>query len=98
MKFSSCQMFNNAVWTKKANHRTFFDKLGQELGFQCTEDWYRLTKEDIEQHGGGRLLKKRYGNSVYTAMSQLYPQHKWLPWRFDEYIIDGYWESKANQR
>src|SRR5690348_9753036 len=31
--------FSNLVWTKKENHRTFFERLGKELQFNQLDDW-----------------------------------------------------------
>lgn len=61
----------DAVWTKKDYHLAFFSYLGKELGYQQLEDWYKLQREDIENYGGGKLLKKFYDNSPFKVLFQL---------------------------
>jgi hypothetical protein len=33
---------------------------------------------------------------MYSALSTIYPEKKWLPWLFDK-VPQGYWEDTANQ-
>ncbi len=32
--------------------------------------------------GGGGLLNKVYNGSISLLVSTVYPEHKWLPWKF----------------
>src|SRR5689334_8502540 len=54
ISFDTCQHFDNALWTKKENHRFFFDYLGKECRFTQMDDWYKLRREVIEEYGGSR--------------------------------------------
>src|SRR5690349_13275634 len=40
-----------SVWTKKENHRKFFDWLGKELSIKEVDGWYAVTKDIICSHG-----------------------------------------------
>src|SRR4051794_317800 len=60
------------------------------------EDWYKVTREDIYKHGGSGLLVNHYNSSVASVLQSVYPQHKWLLWRFKQLPL-GYWESPSNQ-
>src|SRR5438132_343978 len=95
------QVFQRAVWTKKENLIAFFDQLGKELNFHQPEDWYNLRKEDVEKHSGHALLKC-YGSmstvwfekectNFVQALKQIYPEHTWHCWRFNEQIPIGFW-------
>jgi hypothetical protein len=76
-KFKAIQKQN---W--ETDHKTFFDWLGNKLGFQQSEDWYRLKMEDITQNEGSQVISQ-YGGSIYKALSSIYPQYEWLPWKFN---------------
>src|SRR5690349_13494845 len=64
----------------ETNHRIFFDRLGQQLGLNSMDDWYNITNDDIQQHGGTDILKS-YGNSTAVALLNMYPHHKWKLWK-----------------
>src|SRR5882672_6668784 len=44
-------------WQQRANRRRYLDWLGQQLGFQQSEDWARLRVADVLHHRGKGLLK-----------------------------------------
>src|SRR4051812_25170341 len=79
----------------KSTHRIYFDWLGKELHFEKMEDWYNLTLNDIHRYRGDVLLK-RYRNSIVLALSDVYPKHQWLPWKFSSSTPYGYWKNKSN--
>ena len=37
---------------------------------------------DIERYGGGGLIHKYYGGSIMKALNHIYPEHRWIPWKF----------------
>lgn len=49
----------------------------------------------MTNHGLGLL--KRYGDSHINLLMQMFPDYKWLPWRFNNVPIN-YWRSAENQR
>jgi hypothetical protein len=60
------------------------------------EDWYKISRDNIEKNGGSTLLSK-YGNSPCKLVMALYPNHQWLVWKF-EIVPKGFWEIKENQK
>lgn len=69
------------LWEKEENHTEFFKWLGVQLGNDSMEDWYSVTVEEIYQYGG-RAVLNNYHNSRLKALQSVYPEHKWLPWKF----------------
>src|SRR5690349_21128292 len=65
-------------WEKTENQRAFFDRLSKTLGYECLEDWYNVTREDIIENRGGRLLNEHYNGSPSKALQTVYPQHNWM--------------------
>ena len=45
------------------------------------DDWYKLTADDMSEYGGITLLHL-YNNSPSKALQSVYPEHKWMIWRF----------------
>lgn len=39
------------------------------------EDWYAVKKADVIDYGGDVVLKSYYGNSLKSALIDLYPEH-----------------------
>jgi hypothetical protein len=46
------------------------------------EDWYHVSQSDILKYGGVGLLRK-YRNNISEMLAAVYPDHEWLPWKFD---------------
>eukprot|EP01122_Echinamoeba_exundans_P016050 TRINITY_DN8020_c0_g1_i1.p1 TRINITY_DN8020_c0_g1~~TRINITY_DN8020_c0_g1_i1.p1 ORF type:complete len:456 (-),score=51.34 TRINITY_DN8020_c0_g1_i1:344-1711(-) len=79
-----------------ALHRKRIEIIAHNLGIRKPEDWYACTVRQIENAGAGNLLT-HYGRSLYTALSQIYPEHEWKPWMFHK--LPKEWASKIeNQR
>lgn len=53
-----------------------------QLEYKEMDDWYNVTKEDIHKYGGFGLLYKYYNDSPSKALQSVYPNHKWMLWRF----------------
>eukprot|EP01126_Amoeba_proteus_P018019 TRINITY_DN1895_c0_g2_i4.p1 TRINITY_DN1895_c0_g2~~TRINITY_DN1895_c0_g2_i4.p1 ORF type:complete len:406 (-),score=71.79 TRINITY_DN1895_c0_g2_i4:1126-2343(-) len=68
-------------WNDLSNQRAFFESLGSELGFSSPENWYQIDLKTVIDWGGGRLMEK-YGNSPYKAVSMIFPEHNWKPYKF----------------
>ena len=75
----------------------FFNWLGKQLGYKEMTDWYNVTKEDIQKHGGAGLLASNYGDSPSKALKGVYPEHNWMLWNFNV-IPMRYWGNGENQR
>ena len=78
-------------WKKKENQKKFFDWLGKELGYKTLDDWYNITISIIDKHGGGSMLDTFYNGSPSKALKAVYPEHKWMPWRFKK-SPKGFWK------
>ena len=83
-------------WEDLANKLEYFDWLAVQLGVKTKEDWYSVTKENFIQHYGNTIMAK-FGNSPAAALQDVYPQHHWLPWKFNKLPL-GYWEDIRNQK
>jgi len=56
--------------------------MGKQLGYHAFQDWYSITHQDIEKHGGSGLISNHYNNSPVTTLLSLYPEFDWEPWKF----------------
>eukprot|EP01118_Nematostelium_gracile_P015833 TRINITY_DN641_c0_g1_i4.p1 TRINITY_DN641_c0_g1~~TRINITY_DN641_c0_g1_i4.p1 ORF type:complete len:268 (-),score=42.41 TRINITY_DN641_c0_g1_i4:35-838(-) len=82
----------------KQNDKLFFEYLANKLGLKDKDEWHKITKEDIVKEGGEGMLKKLYGGSVKVALQKMYPDHKWLVWKFDGHVQPGTWDDMKSQR
>ena len=87
----------NSFWAAQQNQRRFFDWLALQLGFKSVGDWYAITRDHIYNNGGAGLLSEYYGNSPSAALSTVFPEHKWMPWKFST-VPKRLWTNQANQR
>jgi len=61
------------------------------------DDWYNLTLEDINKHGGHTILRDYFNYSPSKALQGVYPEHNWMIWRFHT-VPRGYWEMVMNDQ
>src|SRR5689334_5535227 len=92
---SSHEPKKSGYWKDFKNHREFFDILGKELEFKNLDDWYNITTEQIQNAGGHTLLAEYYYNSPSTALKKIYPEHNWIPWKFNR-APSGLWKESEN--
>lgn len=90
------QQVPKGFWERRTNRRRYLDWLGQQLGFQQPEDWYRLTTQQLGRWYGERL-RIRFRSSVSAIMHDYLPQYPWLEWRFPQ-TPKGFWDRRANRR
>jgi hypothetical protein len=76
-------------------HIKFLDR---EMKIKEWEDWYSVKREHVESYGGKSLLYNHYQNSVYHAVRDIYPERKWLPWRFHERSSDLWNDQKLHRQ
>jgi hypothetical protein len=86
-----------ADWTKLQHREKFFNHLMSLVGCDTLEDFYRISPEDIAQYGGKVLLERVYDGHLTTALQSIYPNHTWLPWKFEQRVPHGFWEKLDNQ-
>src|SRR4051812_46748803 len=75
---------------------TFMAQVAHKQNVKSMEDWYKITREDIVANGGSTLLSK-YRDSPFKLITSTYPDHEWLPWKFQN-VPKGYWADKSNER
>src|SRR5271170_6889183 len=87
---------HDRLWKEITNQRKFFDWVGKQLGYKSFEDWYNITFEDINKHGGSGLLHY-YIDSPVNALLSIYPDFDWIIWKFHQ-VPRGCWKDKKNHR
>jgi hypothetical protein len=66
------------------------------LGIIHMEDWYEISKFQIEKNGGRQLLRN-YGDEMGRLLGNLYPEIDWHPWKFED-VSDSFWNESENCR
>jgi hypothetical protein len=96
-------------WQNPRSHRKFLDWVATERNITNYEDWYKVTnkvkkqitrylsEQDLIELGGSHILVKLYEGSCYRLLSTVYPEHEWLPWRF-ETTPRNFWNEPINCR
>ena len=82
---------------KLENHKKFFDWMSVQRGHNTMDDWYDVTTEDICNCGGGSLMQTYYNDSTTKALKSIYPEHKWMLWRFKN-SPNGFWSTSIARR
>ncbi len=66
-------------------HRYYFDWFAEKHSIYSQEDWYQIKLSQITQE---KILKyifyDHYNGDLCTALSILYPQYTWHPWKFSD--------------
>ena len=98
--------YNWTHWRFKTISKSYFDDLNNqktylhwirtELKIEQPEDWYSVKTEEIKQRNGQALLQ-HYGGSLFKILSVIYPEHSWIPWRFEK-VPPFFWEDIKNQK
>lgn len=84
-------------WKEANNHRLFFDNLGTKLGINTLDDWYHKISRKLILDNGGATLLKFHKQSAVIALMQAYPEHNWMPWKFNT-VPHRFWRLMDNQR
>lgn len=77
------------------NRVSFVERLGRHLGYTLIEDWYQISKKDMEEFGGAGLLVKYYNGSPIALIQDTYPNYWFIPWKFKN-APNGVWNSVDN--
>eukprot|EP01128_Nolandella_sp_AFSM9_P008126 TRINITY_DN4682_c0_g1_i1.p1 TRINITY_DN4682_c0_g1~~TRINITY_DN4682_c0_g1_i1.p1 ORF type:complete len:585 (-),score=94.63 TRINITY_DN4682_c0_g1_i1:175-1866(-) len=83
-------------WDSVDNQRDYLIWLQRKLGFQSEDDWYKLQSYHFIENQGFSLLYRERGGSPVSVLSHVFPQVKWLEWKFAK-TPKGFWEAKENQ-
>jgi hypothetical protein len=84
--------FNNML-----NQRKFLDYVGEQLGVETLDDWYKFMLDDVKKVAGISLFVNCYQSSLVKALQMVYPEHEWLPWKFMR-VPAGWWDDDHNLR
>jgi len=83
-------------WKDPKNHRLYMLWLGDQLGIREPSDWYHVTNQDFQNHGGGAFLLY-YDSTVSAAVKSYLPDYDWKEWMFDK-TPKGFWSQRKNRR
>jgi len=63
-------------WKAPENQRKFFDEFARSKKFNPMdpENWYSVTRNDIQRAGGSSLLNNYFNGSHVKALVKLYPE------------------------
>jgi hypothetical protein len=76
--------------------RRFLENISKEIGVQKMDDWHGVSSKMIGDKGGQSLLVKFRGN-LFDLLTDAFPEHKFLPWRFPQ-VRKGFWKDAGNCR
>jgi hypothetical protein len=86
----------NEFWDQPLNRWRYMHWLGEQLGVNRPEDWYRLTGPTIRRHRGTYVLKK-FNYSPTALLKDYWPDYDWKEWLFPN-VPRGFWAGAANRR
>ncbi len=68
-------------WSSQTNRKEYLDWLGEALGFQSVEDWYKLTSQDLINHYGSTLIGWM---DLKSIVKEAVPNYDFKPWLFNQ--------------
>lgn len=83
-------------WADEGNREAFFSKLGTDAGIQLPEEWKKVTRHLICQHGGSGLLR-RY-QSVQECMIDVFPSIRLQLFGSKTRLPSRFWQQSDNVR
>jgi hypothetical protein len=78
-------------WDHPQNCRDYLSWLAEQLNYKQLDNWYDVTLADFRNHFGNGYMQRF--NTPYQALQFAYPDHDWLPWRFEK-VPQGFWEDR----
>lgn len=84
-------------WSAAETRRAFLEGVAAELGVETMEDWRKVTTSDIRERGGRGLLR-RYGESVFGALRDTFPEQHFTEEQVRSHRPKGYWKLRENRR
>ncbi len=98
-------------WTQYSNHQSFLKELATKLNINDPEDWYKISRKTLEDHGGVSLLTSQYNGSISKLLTTVYSEYldslfrihfqsyKWDLSKFNSsHRQAGWWDNMTNQR
>ena len=108
-KITISQIRSKALFSQTTTElRHTLDDVAKELNFTQLNDWYKMPikvrstptvikpKEYPKLFQGDRF-EKEFNASPTQLLSHAYPEHEWLPWKFEK-CPNGFWNDVDNQR
>lgn len=86
----------NGFWGQPENRRNYMNWLGNVLEFKEPQDWYRLTRADIETNKGSGFFDF-YGGSRLAVLREQFPDFDWKEWLFGR-ASNSFWHNIRNCR
>lgn len=83
-------------WDDAQNRLRYLKWLGNRLGFETWENWYRIRISDFYENRGSSLITRTKDGIASLIMSH-FPEHEWQEWRFN-HTPPGFWDKQANRR
>lgn len=97
LQFLSLKLGVKGFWRNVDNQRKYFEDIATELGVGELDGWYDVPMEAVHKRGGAIILDRYYSGSLIRALSAMYPNHRWLVWKFAQ-VPRGFWDNLHNQR
>ena len=79
----------NDYWKDIKHRKEYMDWLGKELGYTTMDDWYKISRKDIENNYGSGLLVSYYNSSPIKLVTSIYPNYEWDKSKFINNKTEG---------
>ena len=87
--------YSHSYWMDVKNQRKFLESISSKLRIKILADWKYIRVKDIEDYGGGELLKLY--PSYFKAIQTIFPEKEWNQVEFDN-LPNYFYSSIDNQR
>lgn len=81
-------------WDDPVNQRRYLEWLGEELGFEDQEDWYRFDARSLTRNHGDKLIGL-YDGSPSAVLRAVFPEYDWKEWLFAT-LPNQFWADPDN--
>lgn len=82
-KFWMFRQTKRGLWDDQDRVLEYLRWLGDELGFQDYEDWYRVTVTNFRDNYGATLVLNKYGGHLHRVVTENFPEYDWKLWLFN---------------
>jgi len=84
-------------WKYSENRKKCFEWLVKKLNYNNYEDYYKLKQRVFIDNDVGKLVGY-YQDSTLKLLQDLFPEHLWLPWKFEQVSKSFDWLNKDNAK
>jgi hypothetical protein len=80
-------------------NKDVLEESARKFGICELDDWYKVSTKNLQEDPVlDNLLNKNYNGSLWNALQESYPEHKWIPWKFStRQYMKSFWNKKENQ-